>query len=193
MAGFHQIWVCLEDDQLGPFFGNGREALVDGTAMESSFNQPSDLAWGLGHIFVADSEASAIRAIALQENPKVVTLIGLGLFEFGDVDGLGSTVRLQHPTGLTFADGLVYIADSYNHKIKTFDPTTGRVETLIGTGQAGQADGPFAQAELFEPEGVVAANGRLYIADTNNHLIRVADLTSGALHTLTLRGLDRLQ
>lgn len=194
MAGTHQIWALLREGQIGPFFGNGREALVDGDQMQSSFNQPSDLSLGMGHIFVADSEASAIRAISLlEEKPHVVTLVGQGLFEFGDIDGRGGMVRLQHPTGLTFYEGLVYIADSYNHKIKTLDPTTGEVKTLIGTGEPGHADGAFNEAELFEPEGVVASKGRLYIADTNNHLVRVADLKSGMLHTLMLRGLERLQ
>jgi hypothetical protein len=194
MAGTHQIWALLQEEQIGPFFGNGREALIDGDQMQSSFNQPSDLSLGIGHMFVADSEASAIRAISLlEQKPHVVTLVGQGLFEFGDSDGMGSIVRLQHPTGLTFYEGLVYIADTYNHKIKTLDPTTGQVKTLIGTGQPGDADGAFNEAELFEPEGVVAGNGRLYIADTNNHLIRVADLANGMLHTLMLRGLERLQ
>jgi hypothetical protein len=193
MAGSHQIWVMVGEGQLGPFFGNGREALVDGTAVEASFNQPSDLSLGMGHLFVADSEASAIRAIALVgEKPQVMTLVGQGLFEFGDIDGVGGLVRLQHPTGLTFYNGLVYIVDSYNHKIKTLDPTTGELKTLIGTGLSGQADGAFSEAQLFEPEGVVAGNDRLYIADTNNHLIRIANLADQTLHTLTLRGLEQL-
>ncbi len=194
MAGSHQIWVMKDEAEIGPFFGNGREALVDGQAIEASFNQPSDLALGLNHMFVADAEASAIRAIHLAgDPPRVMTLVGQGLFEFGDVDGTGPDVRLQHPTGLTFANNLVFMADSYNHKIKTLDPTTGEVKTLIGTGQPGLADGPLAKAGLFEPEGVVMADGRLYIADTNNHLVRVADLAAGTVNTLTLRGLEKLQ
>lgn len=192
MAGSHQIWLLVDEERLGLFAGNGREALVDGPVAEASFNQPSDLAVGLGHLFVADSEASAIRAVSLLgPEPQVMTLAGQGLFEFGDIDGAGGAVRLQHPTGLTFYEGLVYIADSYNHKIKTLDPTTGQVKTLIGTGRPGHADGPFAQAELFEPEGVVAGEGRLYIADTNNHLIRVADLATQEVQTLMLQGLDK--
>jgi hypothetical protein len=192
MAGTHQIWALVNETQIGPFAGNGREALEDGPRGEASFNQPSDLALGLGHLLVADAEASAIRAISLDEAPRVITLVGQGLFEFGDVDGTGSQARLQHPTGLAYHDGAIYIADSYNHKIKRLDPTTGLVETLIGTGEAGLADGPFKRAGLFEPEGVAAAEGRLYIADTNNHLIRVADLAAGRLHTLDLRGIERL-
>jgi hypothetical protein len=192
MAGSHQIWALLGEERLGIIAGNGAEALVDGPLLEASFNQPSDLTYGYNHVFVADAEASAIRAIALGEEAKVMTLVGQGLFEFGDIDGMGNLVRLQHPTGLTFYEGLVYIADSYNHKIKVHNPTTSEVQTLIGTGQPGQADGPFAEAELFEPEGVIAAEGWLYIADTNNHLIRVADLQAKTLQTLTLSGLEQL-
>jgi DNA-binding beta-propeller fold protein YncE len=201
MAGSHQIWALLQETQLGPFAGNGREALVDGGQLEASFNQPSDLAFGLGHLFVADAEAGAIRAIALSAEPQVMTLVGQGLFEFGDVDGTGGEVRLQHPTGLAFRpeDNLVYIADSYNHKVKLLDPTNGQVMTVIGSGQVGRADGRFSEAELYEPEGLCAAVGAtgwssgatspsslLYIADTNNHAVRVADLATGVLHTLAL-------
>jgi sugar lactone lactonase YvrE len=189
MAGSHQLWVLLQEEQLGLFAGNGFEALVDGPLLEASFNQPSDIAVGLGHLLVADAEASAIRALSFGEDAKVITLVGQGLFDFGDVDGFGGQVRLQHPTGLAFDDGLLYIADSYNNKIKTLDPTTGEVKSLIGTGQAGYSDGPFEQAELFEPEGVVAGNGFLYIADTNNHSIRLADLKEATIVTLQLAGL----
>lgn len=200
MAGSHQIWVLLNEEQLGPFAGNGREALVDGPQSEASFNQPSDLALGMGHLFVADAEASAIRAISLDEEPRVVTLVGQGLFEFGDVDGIGAEVRLQHAAGIAFDHGFVYIADTYNHKIKVLEPTNGRVETLIGTGRVGAADGPFEVAELSGPEGIAIlgprdrhrASALLYIADTNNHLIRLGNLESRRVQTLGLRNLERL-
>ncbi|MCB0208999.1 MAG: NHL domain-containing thioredoxin family protein [Anaerolineae bacterium] len=192
MAGSHQIWALVSESRLGIFAGTGAEALVDGPVAEGAFNQPSDVSVGFGHMFVADSEASAIRAVSLGEDPRVMTLVGQGLFEFGDIDGTGGHVRLQHPTGLTFYDGLVYIADSYNHKIKTLDLTTGTVMTLIGTGQPGHTDGAFSDATLYEPEGVVASDQRLYIADTNNHLIRVADLETQSVQTVMLRGLAQL-
>lgn len=195
MAGSHQIWILLGEERLGVFAGNGREALVDGPLAEASFNQPSDLALGMGHLLVADAEASAIRAIALTEEPRVVTLVGQGLFEFGDVDGRGADVRLQHASGIAFSDGAnyVYIADSYNHKIKRLDPTSGEVLTLVGTGESGLRDGSFERAELHEPEGLALYEGRLFIADTNNHLLRVADLAAQQVHTVTLRGLEKLQ
>jgi hypothetical protein len=205
MAGAHQIWLMMGKERLGIFAGNGREALVDGPLAEASFNQPSDLAMGLGHLFVADAEASAIRAIFPGENPRVFTLVGLGLFEFGDVDGIGEEARLQHATGIAYSEtlpvsyrpaeknesktGLIYIADSYNHKIKALDPTTGRIETLIGSGKAGKQDGDFNEAELFQPEGLSIYQNQIYIADTNNHLIRVADLQTQRLTTLQMENL----
>lgn len=187
MAGSHQIWVLLGEEQLGVFAGNGAEALIDGLCGEASFNQPSDLVVAMDHLFVADAEASAIRALTLDDEPTVFTLVGQGLFEFGDIDGVGASVRLQHPTGLAIAQNLLYIADSYNHKIKILNPTTGAVTTIIGSGKAGVADGNFRLAQLFEPEGLVVANHRIYIADTNNHLIRVADLATEQVYTLDLR------
>jgi DNA-binding beta-propeller fold protein YncE len=186
MAGSHQIWALAADGAIGPFAGNGREALVDGPRARASFNQPSDLALGMGHLFVADAEASAVRAVSFAGEPRVSTLVGQGLFEFGDRDGRGAEVRLQHPVGIAFDRGLVYVADSYNHKVKTLDPTTGEVRTLIGTGEPGLADGPFEEARLWEPEGLAVEDGRLWIADTNNHAIRVADLAGREVHTLKL-------
>ncbi len=185
MAGTHQIWLQT-GDRLTVFAGNGAEVLQDGPRAEASFNQPSDLALAWGYLFVADPEASAIRAIALGDDQQVMTLVGQGLFEWGDVDGAGPAVRLQHPTGLAAGEHLLYIADSYNHKIKTLDPLTGEVQTLIGTGQPGARDGDFLSATLYEPEGLAVAGDKLYIADTNNHLIRVADLVNRKLTTLQL-------
>ena len=192
MAGSHQIWLVTADGQIGPFAGNGYEALVDGPVGEASFNQPSDLAYGMGHLFVADAEASAIRAISLVDEPRTITLVGQGLFDFGDQDGPADKALLQHAAGLDVSGDQVYLADTYNHKIKLLDPTEGTVRTLIGDGTRGLRDGPFASARLFEPEGVAAADGFLYIADTNNHLVRVADLNSAELHTFTMRGLENL-
>ncbi|MBI4618174.1 MAG: alkyl hydroperoxide reductase [Planctomycetes bacterium] len=186
MAGSHQLWVLVADKDIGVFAGNGREALVDGPRAEASFNQPSDLAIGMGHLFVADPEASAVRAVSLDANPQVLSLVGRGLFEFGDVDGQGNEVRLQHPGGVAFQEGKVYIADSYNHKVKRLDPTTGHVQTVLGTGRPGHSDGPFERAELWEPDGLAIAGGRVYLADTNNHAIRVADLAARTVSTLAL-------
>jgi sugar lactone lactonase YvrE len=80
------------------------------------------------------------------------------------------------------------VADSYNHKVKLLDVTSGQVQTLVGTGAAGDADGDFEEAQLNEPAGLALDEDgtRLYIADTNNHALRVADLATGRVHTLEI-------
>ncbi len=66
MAGHHQIWVYnIGTKRVDPYAGNGAENLVDGTLKNSAFAQPSGLATDGKHLFVADSEISAIRALPL--------------------------------------------------------------------------------------------------------------------------------
>jgi hypothetical protein len=77
----------------------------------------------------------------------------------------------------------------YNHKVKRLDPDTAECRTLLGDGVAGHRDGAGHEVRFSEPGGLSVARGRLYIADTNNHAIRVADLTTGRVITLELLGL----
>jgi DNA-binding beta-propeller fold protein YncE len=80
----------------------------------------------------------------------------------------------------------VFVADSYNHKIKRLDPQTAKVVSLIGTGQPGMRDGKFREAMLYEPQGVAVRGRKIYVADTNNHAVRVADLDTLRVHTLEI-------
>ena len=188
MAGPHQIWVMdLQTGQLEPYAGSGREDIIDGLRLDAAMAQPSGITSDGTRLFVADSETSAIRSITFGDN-RVRTLVGEGLFEFGDRDGTGpEAVRLQHPLGIDAYNGMLYVADTYNHKIKRIGPETATSVTYLGTGQPGRADGKAP--EFYEPGGVSAAAGKLYIADTNNHAIRVTDLSTGEVSTLRLRGL----
>lgn len=186
MTGSHQVWSLEDERVLLPFAGSGREELRDGPSTSAGFNQPSDLAGSGEEIFVADAEASAVRSISLSGKPMVKTLVGVGLFDFGDQDGVGDAVRLQHPTGIAYADREVWIADSYNHRIKHLDPETRKVTSLVGGGKPGRRDGGFREALLDEPEGLALRDRKIYVADTNNHAIRVADLETRRVHTLEI-------
>ena len=226
MAGAHQIWkMPLGGTKIGPYAGNGREDIVDGALLPrkpfddsgySSFAQPSGLTSDGEQLFVADSEGSSIRKVPFDPRGEVSTLVGTSklpagrLFAFGDVDGEQALstfrldgagkvvvndrglpeiegVRLQHALGVAYHDGRVYIADTYNNKIKVADAKTGAVRTLAGGGQPGNTDDPPL---LDEPAGLSIANNALYIADTNNHAIRRLDLTSGEVSTLRFEGLE---
>ncbi|MCG8436222.1 MAG: redoxin domain-containing protein [Gammaproteobacteria bacterium] len=177
MAGQHQLWrYTVAEEQLMLFAGTGREALDDGDRLRGGLNQPSGLATDGERIFFADSEASAIRYAEVRENGDMETIVGTGLFDFGDIDGKGNTVRLQHPLGVDYQDGQLFIADTYNDKIKRVDPEA-RTSTTIAGGEG----------ELNEPGGLSISGDRIYIADTNNHEIKVFDITTGELSSLMLQ------
>lgn len=180
MAGSHSLWY-LQGDQIVPIAGNGMERLVDGPLRRASFNQPTDVTVLNDRLFVADSQASAIRVVDLSAN-DVDTVVGLGLFDCGDADGIGDAVRLQHPLAIAAHGGRLLLADSYNHKVKRLDPVTRECLTIAGDGMAGNGDGTAPR--LFEPAGLTVAGDRLYVADRNNHSVRVIDLESGQTSTL---------
>jgi DNA-binding beta-propeller fold protein YncE len=183
MAGHHQIWVMdLAKHTVVPFAGTGFENLMDGPRAASCFAQPSGLASDGRRLYVADSEVSAVRAIPLDGAGEVSTLVGMGLFDFGDVDGVGPRARLQHALGVVYVDGKLYVADTYNSKIKVIDPSTRSCNTFAGGDK---------KARLFnEPGGISHANGKLYVADTNAHRIQVIDLETKAVSTLKLQGVE---
>lgn len=188
MAGSHQIWrMDLDKNVLEPYAGTRVEARLDGKLALSGFAQPSGLASDGKSLFVADSESNIIRRIDFRKE-TVETLVGGDLYIFGDADGEGSDVRLQHPLGVVMWNDKVLIADTYNHKIKLLDPASETVETFLGTGKSGQTDGVGA-ATFYEPAGLSIAGGKLYVADTNNHAIRVVDLKTKAVSTLKIEGL----
>ncbi|MDW8106898.1 MAG: thioredoxin-like domain-containing protein [Armatimonadota bacterium] len=189
MAGSHQLWrLNLRTLEVEPHAGTGREARIDGPLRTCALAQPSGITTDGKKLYFADSEVSCIRAADIDPNGNLETLVGGDLFEFGDKDGFGSEARLQHPLGVVYVDGVLYVADTYNNKIKRLDPRTRRIETFLGTGAAGARDGD--NPTFDEPGGISYANGKLYIADTNNHLIRVADLKTKRVETLQLRGLE---
>jgi DNA-binding beta-propeller fold protein YncE/thiol-disulfide isomerase/thioredoxin len=186
MAGSHQIWVMdLGTRAVRPFAGSGREGVADGPLLEAELAQPSGLALdGKGYLYFADSEGSSIRrADTNSDTGRVDTLVGSGtsLFEFGDQDGTGSSARLQHPLSLAHYKGKLYVADTYNSKIKRLNPDTREIETLAG-GEAGWCDG--ATPLFWEPGGIDADMDKLFIADTNNHAVRVFDLATLEADTL---------
>jgi hypothetical protein len=176
----------LDGSEMAAFAGNGREDIVDGPLLPNapfdtgfaSFAQPSGLASDGSRLFVADSEGSTIRSVPFEATGHVQTLVGLAgtLFDFGDVDGEASEVRLQHPLDVAWCNGKLYLADTYNNKIKRIDVPEKSCHTIAGTGESGNLDAAEGTKATFnEPGGISAAGGKLFVADTNNHAIRVVE------------------
>jgi len=180
MAGSHQIWkLALDSNTIEPFAGSGREALIDGPLMSAAMAQPGGITTDGERLYVADSETSSIRSISVGAGGEVQTLVGMGLFEFGDVDGPGDEARMQHPLGIVYCQGMLYVADTYNGKVRKVNPITREVS---------------AQAGGFEEPGGISADGtRLYVADTNSHTIKIIDTQTNAIESLMLSGLEKLR
>ncbi len=172
MAGTHQIWrYNIKNMNVEVFAGSGVENIFDGGFVYSAFAQPSGVTYLNNKLFVADSETSSIREIFLKKE-RVQTVVGEGLFTFGNRDGVGrKTVRLQHPLGIAAVYDkddddrsgkveLLYVADTYNNLIKRVYPAQKKVDTLY-----------FADIKFDEPGGLAYSEGYLFVADTNNSRI----------------------
>lgn len=194
MAGPHQLWAYkLGSASIGVFAGSGREDILNGPLAEAALAQPSGITTDGSFLYVVDSEGSSIRKIGTTADAVVETIVGTSelprgqsLFAFGDVDGIGAEARLQHPLGIVYHDGTLYVADSYNHRIKRVFLKTNETSTWIGNGKPGDSLDP---PTVSEPAGVTYANGNIYIADTNNHRICVANIQTGAMTLFEVQGL----
>ncbi|XP_034937699.1 NHL repeat-containing protein 2 [Chelonus insularis] len=203
IAGIHQIWALFLKDTIWwknkEYKANTCAAIVGSGKEENRNNsyphaaglaQPSGLAVAQNHkaIFFADSESSSIRRVHLNDG-KVSAVAGadknpMNLHNFGDVDGIQFSAKLQHPLGVAWddAENVLYVADTYNHKIKRLDPS-GNCETLYGAGK------PTKDHQFNEPSGLAVSQRQnvIIIADTNNHCIKVIKKSNHSITTIPVK------
>ena len=174
MAGTHQIWsVDPGTGHSRVHSGTGGEEIRDGENQNSSLAQPMGIEAKGERVYFADSESSAIRWADASEDGYVGTIVGTGLFDFGDIDGKADEVRLQHAQGLAFRkDGALLVADSYNDCIKIVDIEE-RTSTTWARG-------------FNEPSGIACTDTHAYVTDTNAHRIVAVDLVTREMSELRL-------
>ena len=174
MAGTHQLWsVDAESGSTRVHAGTGGEDIRDGENQNALLAQPMGVTLLDERLYFADSESNAIRWSEITEPGSVGTVAGTGLFDFGDVDGKGDEVRLQHPQGLTpHPQGGLLVADSYNDCIKRVDPGSRSSVTWV--------------RGLNEPSGISCSATHAYVADTNAHRIVAIDLETQEMSDLRL-------
>jgi len=163
MAGTHQLYtIDLATGRPQPFAGSGGEDIRDGPRESALLAQPMGLAHDGERLYFVDAESSAVRWADLGPDGAVHTIVGTGLFDFGDKDGVGDAVRMQHQQGIAVhPSGRVLAADSYNDALKWVDPATRRAETWL--------------RGFHEPGGVAVGGRRVYVADTNAHRLVVVE------------------
>ncbi|XP_068239401.1 NHL repeat-containing protein 2 [Palaemon carinicauda] len=215
MAGTHQIWgVFLTEGKWfkGSSYSSMTAVRLAGSGAEENrntsypfragFAQPSGVTLGSlagqSMVYIADAESSSIRRFSLTDG-AVKGVVGaardpMDLFAYGDIDGSGVDAKLQHPLGVAALNENLYVVDSYNHKIKFVQPEgkTYRVTTIAGSGIPGNSEGIGESAQFNEPGGICVCkeDGCLYIADTNNHSIKVMSLKDNQVTELNVKMYD---
>jgi thiol-disulfide isomerase/thioredoxin len=178
MAGIHQIWTLdTLNNTVSVTAGNGREDIVDGPAGRAEIAQTSGLSRSGDALFFVDAESSALRVF---KDNAVTTLIGTGLFDFGNRDGVYPEARLQHPQGLYADEAKIIVADTYNNALRIYDRKARNLSTLTLTGAA-----------LNEPGDVFLYQGVLYVVDTNHHDIKKVNIQTGAVTAFTIRDIKK--
>jgi DNA-binding beta-propeller fold protein YncE len=201
VAAWHNHKVRALDPATGMVMvlaGSGPGKTGDGgPAQQALLAQPkSVVADAGGNIYVTDSRNQRIRRI---DGPTgiIATIAGSGKEGFAGDGGrpLDASFRLQQPNenpepggNITLdAAGLIYVADTYNNRIRLIDLAAGQVTTVAGDGTAGFGGdgGPATAASLNHPRDVeLGPDGRLFIADTDNHRVRAVDLRAGIIETV---------
>jgi thiol-disulfide isomerase/thioredoxin len=192
MAGTHQLWgYDANYDRTGLVAGSGREGLTDGPAVQAELAQPSGLASHGRLLGFVDAESSSLRVLAPSDRGgvEVATVVGDGLFGWGDRDGSIGEARMQHPTGIAALEQGFVVADTYNHRLRNVHMETGTVGTIAGS-EPGFRDGKGTEARFLEPNGVARIGDVLIVADTGNHALRHVDLATGEVTTLLPVGLE---
>jgi len=173
MAGVHQIWAIEKSTgRARVHCGAGGEDIADGPLASALLAQPMGITTDGARLYFADSESSAIRWADLDIDGRAGTIVGTGLFDFGDIDGAGDKVRMQHQQGIACRGGELLVADSYNDALKWVNPNTREARTWL--------------RGFHEPGGVAMGEHHAYIADTNAHRVMVADYETGALAELLI-------
>ncbi len=143
-----------------------------GAALDATMGYPGGLAWGSdGTLFVSDNSNHRVRAVS--PDGVIDTVIGTGERGF-DLEGEGISVRLSYPMQLEVVGERLLVADSGNHRVGELDLATGMFRTLVGTGEEGFAGdgGPATSARLSEPTGLAAMDGRIWVGDLGNGVVR---------------------
>ena len=164
-----------------PGFGGDGRAAVD-----ANLSGPAGVAADpMGNVWIAERFNHRVRRV--DTGGIIETIAGSFLEGFAGDGDRATLAALNGPRGVAVdAMGRVYIADTGNHRIRMVD-TDGTITTVAGTGRSGfsRDGGPGARTPLNSPGDVAADNnGRLYVADTGNHRIRVLDLHLDIIQTV---------
>lgn len=160
---------------------------LDAKGAAASFSRPNGVVSDGKSLYVADSENNKIRKIEISTG-VVTTLAGTGAE--GSHNAAGRFASFNNPSGIIIDGSNLYVSDTRNHKIRKIVIATGKVSTLAGSGNYGSVDGEGTDimTSFNNPNGITSDGSNLYVADTQNHIIRKVVIASGMVSTLAGSG-----
>jgi sugar lactone lactonase YvrE len=163
-------------------FGDG------GLAVEAGLNEPAALALSERNVlYIADQSNNRVRAVDLATG-VICTVAGTGRAVYNGDGVLAAEAGLAGPSGLALgSDGTLFIADSFNSRIRAVDPITGLIRTVVGEGGEYRYQGPNESpgSTLSRPSGIALdEEDNLYITDSDNHLVRRWDRFAGRVERI---------
>jgi RHS repeat-associated protein len=145
------------------------------------------------NVYFADFAASVIRKISASTG-VITTIAGNGTAGYSGDGGPASSADLDGPSAIAFdAGGNLYIADTWNSRIRKIDASTGIISTVVGTATNGFSGdgGPATSAQICDPSGIAFdSSGNLYLADTSNNVVRKVLASTGIITTVVGNGLN---
>ena len=176
-AGNYRVRKINSSGIISTVAGNGSVGFSGdgGLAVNASFSTTYSVAVDpAGNIYISDIYNTRIRKV--NTAGIVSTIGGNGSVGFSGDGGPATSAQISNPYGITVdAAGNVYIADTYNNRVRFINSNSGIISTIAGTGVGGFSGdgGAPTSAELFDPYGVtVDAKGNVYVADINNQRVR---------------------
>lgn len=180
--------------------GSGAGFAGDGgpASQGALYKQPNDAVLGDdGSIYIVDQQNQRIRKI--DPDGILDTIAGTGADGFAGDGGPALEAQFSfefgsnpNPSGGIATDGdVLYISDTVNNRIRMIDLTSGVIDTLAGNGDPAYAGdgGPAIDASLRGPRDLeIGPDGDLYIADTDNSVVRAVDLDTGEIRTVVGTG-----
>jgi sugar lactone lactonase YvrE len=163
-----------------------KEGSNDGTGASALFASPSGMVIVGGDLYIADTKNSDIRKMNLAS--KVVTTVAGTANISGGQDGKGPVAHFNLPSQITSdGAGMLYISDTYNNTVRSFQLSDGMVKTIGGqSGVDGKVEGPATESKFSLPTGIATDGRAVYVADTGNNVIRKIELPS--LQATTIAG-----
>lgn len=173
-AGTHQLWVYeINKKRFRILAGNGKEGIKDGELPYNSLAHPAGIATAQEELYFVDKNSNSMRKF---KNRKIETICGKINLDTKISNVNYSKDQLNNPEGIAIDQAGVYIADTGNNVIRYFDLETKKLSIIIGNGVQGTNLGSFGNTNLNNPNGLLLYDKKLWIADTNNHRIVIADL-----------------